>query len=610
MPRRPLDVLVADVASRLMGVDATTVDHAYRVILRDLVEYFDIDSCFLRHNDHIRRATILVAEWPPREHIPDPDPLGVVFFDDADPMFAAIEYQRDVGIFRPSDRSGGARGTGSTASAVVTTTMVSVPLVAGGRPTGILGFVRFGDRDWPEDDLAALKAIATLLAQLQERVSAEDRLRFLALHDDLTGLSNRRSLTAHLEGRLAMGHPGPVAVLFVDLDRLKALNDFLGHVAGDQYIQAVSKRLQERLIPGDFIARLGGDEFVIVLGGSHTRDEAIARAATVRELISEQVELGHERVSRNASIGVYVADPGAITANEAVLAADRAAMEAKAAGGNAVMAFTDQMRSESDLRNDIEIHLQAAIAGDALLLDFQPEVDLRTGLITAVEAIAAWDHPTRGRLQSADFVPVAEATNLAGQLGRWVIDSSCAALARWRCEGANHDVIVRTNVSPAQVLSADFVQSVADTLLRHAVPGNRLCLEVTEVAVVHDIVRTRIVLARLQDLGIRIAIDDFGTGFSSLLHLKELPFDVLKIDRDFVVGLGTEADDLVIVHATVELARSLELDIVAEGLQSERAARILFDLGCFHVQGAYVSNPVDENTFVRLLKSAEPLVTL
>ncbi|MGU3433990.1 putative bifunctional diguanylate cyclase/phosphodiesterase [Actinomycetes bacterium M1A6_2h] len=607
MPRRPLDVLVADVASRLMGVDATTVDHAYRVILRDLVEYFDIDTCFLRHNDHDRRATILVAEWPPREHIPDPDPLGVVFFDDADPMFAPAEHQREVGIFRPAGSGDGARGVGS---ALASTTMVSVPLVAGGRPTGTLGFVRFGDRDWPTEDIAALKAIATLLAQLQERVSAEDRLRFLALHDDLTGLANRRSLTAHLDGRLAIGHPGPVAILYVDLDRLKALNDFLGHVAGDQYIQAIATRLRERMVPGDFVARLGGDEFVIVLGGSHSRDDAIARAAVVRELISEQVELGHERVSRNASIGVYAADPGTVTATEAMLAADRAAMEAKAAGGNAVVAFTDTMRAESDLRNDIEIYLQSAIADGGLLLDFQPEIDLRTGSITAVEALPAWNHPTRGRLRSADFVPVAEGTNLGGQLGRWVIDNACAALARWRRDGAHQDVTMRTNVSPAQLLGADFVQSVAETLLRHDVPGDRLCLEVTEVAVVHDTVRTRIVLGRLQELGIRIAIDDFGTGFSSLLHLKELPFDALKIDSDFVVGLGTEADDLVIVHATVELARALELEIVAEGLQSERAARILVDLGCFHVQGPYVSDPVDEDTFVGLLSSSTPLVTL
>jgi diguanylate cyclase (GGDEF)-like protein len=598
--------LVADVASRLMGVDATTVDHAYRVILRDLVEYFDIDTCFLRHNDHDRRATILVAEWPPRAHIPDPDPLGVVFFEDADPVFAPAEYQREVGIFRPANRGDDA---GAIGSALAMTTMVSVPLVAGGRPTGTLGFVRFGDRDWPDEEIAALKAIATLLAQLQERVSAEDRLRFLALHDDLTGLANRRSLTAHLEGRLAMGHPGPVAILFVDLDRLKALNDFLGHVAGDQYIQAIAVRLRERMGPGDFIARLGGDEFVIVLAGSHTRDDAVARAVVVRELISEQVELGHERVSRNASIGVYAADPGTVTATEAMLAADRAALEAKAAGGNVVVVFTDQMRAESELRNDIEIHLQSAVTDGGLLLEYLPEVDLRTGSITAVEALAAWDHPTRGRLHSTQFVPVAEGTNLGGQLGRWVIDNACAALARWRCGGANPDVTLRTNVSPAQLLGADFVSSVEDALRRHGVPGDRLCLEVTEVAVVHDIVRTRIVLGRLQELGIRIAIDDFGTGFSSLLHLKELPFDVLKIDSDFVVGLGTEADDLVIVHATAELARALELDIVAEGLQTDRAARILLELGCYNAQGPFVSAPVDEDSFVELLNSGQPLVT-
>ncbi len=599
--RKNLELLVTDVAARLMGVDATTMVSITEGILADLRTFFGVDHTCLRYNDHDIRATILVAECPAREDIPDPDPLGVIYYADADEVFAQGEFATEPAVGRPGRGTQGYQDRVREGAGVPEASFLASPLVSGGVSTGFISLTRFGDRVWDADEINAMKAIAALFAQLKMRIEAEEQLRHIAGHDDLTGLSNRRALIDHLAKRLEPGMPGPVAILFVDLDRLKALNDFLGHSAGDQFIQALAKRLRDQTDPRDMIARLGGDEFVIVPAVPLTTEGAEKEAHRIQGLISERVVLGGERVSRSVSVGVAVGTPGEMAVTDVLRQADQAVLVAKAAGGNAIVVFTDEMRSQYALRDDIELHLRHAMESESLLLHFQPEVDLRTGRILAVEALVRWEHPTRGLLQPGMFIEVAEATNLAGELGRWVIRSACEQFASWRSRGLATDIVMRINVSPVQLVSLDFVGTVSDVLLEFGLDGHSLCLEITEHVVVQDLTRTRVTLEGLNRIGVQVAIDDFGTGYSSLSHLKALKVDALKIDRGFVTRLGEDSNDLAIVKSIVGLASSFGLDLVAEGVETEIAARTLLELDCYRAQGFLISRPVPPSEIEVLL---------
>ncbi|BDT89118.1 bifunctional diguanylate cyclase/phosphodiesterase [Nocardia cyriacigeorgica] len=590
MPRRTLDSLVTEVAAELMGVDATTMVSATEKVLATLVEYFDVDFSYVRHTDTERRATVLVAEWPHRANVPDPDPLRVVYFEHADSVFRALEHATEPFLVTGSDAD--YQETIQRASGLPNVTSAAVPLVSRGQSTGLLGFIKVGDREWSTRELNVLKAIAALFAQLQARVVAEERLRYIALHDDLTGLANRRALLEHMEHRLSEGSPGPVAAFFLDLDRLKALNDFLGHTAGDNFIRSLSTRLRENLDPNDMIARLGGDEFVIVPAKPMDAVAAEHEAGRIQQLIGRRVTVGGESVSRAASIGVAVGIPGETTVADVLRRADHALLSAKSGGGNGVAIFTDAMRAQFELQDDVELNLRGAVSDGSLILHYQPEVDLRTGRIVAMEALVRWLHPTRGLLPPGAFVTVAEATNLAGELGRWVIRSACAQFAEWRRQGLAANVVMRINVSPVQLVSLDFVERIEDILRMFGIDGSSVCLEITEHVVVQDLARTQVTLRGLKRMGVQIAIDDFGTGYSSLSHLKALPVDAVKIDRGFVQRLGASTDDLAIVKSIIGLAGSFGLGVVGEGVETPVAARTLVGLGCYRAQGFLIARPM------------------
>lgn len=589
---RSLENLVTKVASRLMPVNAASFVPVMQLVLRDLVDHFGMDTAFLRYNDHDIHATVLVAEWPPRSNVPDPDPLGVVYFRDADPIFAQVEHMKDVGITRPGLSGPEYANRVRAGSGVTETSVAAVPLLSGDVTTGTLGFIKFGDRDWTEAEINVLKAIAALLAQVQARIEAEEQLRFTADHDHLTGLANRRALLRHLSQRLGAGEPGPVGVMFIDLDRLKPLNDFLGHLAGDEYIRQLAKRLGMSAGPDDLVARLGGDEFVIVFGEPACGSTAECRAETFRRVVNERVQLGREVVSRSVSIGVAVGIPGRTSVAALLSQADQAAIAAKALGGNGIVVYSDDMQEAADKRNLIELSLRTSINDEALFLVYQPEVDLRSGRIIGVEALVRWHHPVLGLLQPASFIEVAELTNLAGELGRWVIRTACRQYAQWRSETPELDLTLRVNVSPVQLVNLDFVDTVAQVLAEFQMENRTLCLEVTENAVVSDLAQTQATLQGLDDIGVQVAIDDFGTGYSSLSHLKALPVDELKIDKNFVMELDNNPDDRTIVKSIIGLAESFGLQLVAEGVENVAAARMLLDMGCYRAQGFLFSRPV------------------
>ncbi|MCW2517635.1 MAG: diguanylate cyclase protein, partial [Mycobacterium sp.] len=447
----------------------------------------------------------------------------------------------------------------------------------------------------------ALKTIATLFAQLQARIAVEDKLRYLAEHDDLTGLSNRRSLMQHLDLRLTVRSRGTVAALFLDLDRLKAVNDYFGHNAGDQFLTLFASRLRECVGVGAVVARLGGDEFVVIPSKPTSLDEALALANKVQTILSEHFTIAGQTIKRTASIGVAVGVPGRDTTSDLMRYVDQAMLAAKGAGGNNVQAFTPDLALKTDLRNDIEVHLRGGIEQGALVVYYLPEVDLRNGEVVAVEALVRWNHPTRGLLFPDVFIPVAESSNLATELGRVVLRTSCAHLRRWRSLGLAPDLGLRVNVSPVQLVGLGFADSVAETLAEFGIDAASLCLEITESLVVKDIETARATIAAVKDLGVKVAIDDFGTGFSSLKRLKSLAVDTLKIDQAFVRDLGHNEGDLSIVRAIAALGDAFQLEVVAEGVESEIAAQTLLSLGCFRAQGFLLSRPIDDMAMQELL---------
>jgi diguanylate cyclase (GGDEF)-like protein len=584
-----------------MAVNAATSAAVSERVLADLVGHFGVDFSFLRHNDHELHATRLIAEWPVRPEIPDPDPIGLVFFADADPVFAAAETAKEILVFRPEPATDDYQKTIEEATSIPQTSMAVVPMLSGEVTTGCLGFVKIGDREWTPAELNALKAIASLFAQLQARIVAEDQLRFLAEHDDLTGLNNRRALLAHLDERLAPGEPGPVSALFLDLDRLKAINDYLGHTAGDWFIRVFSKRLREGAEGPNLIARLGGDEFVVVPVVPMSATEAEALASQLQATLRERVSIDGEMLTRTVSIGVALGVPGRDTTSDLLRRADQALLAAKSGGGNKIAVFSDDMSLKGEFRNDIELHLASAIENGALVLHYLPEVDMRTGEILAFEALVRWQHPTRGLLSPNAFIGVAESINFAGELGRWVMRAGCAEFRKWRSKGIGEDAVLRLNVSPVQLVTEGFVETVAGIIDEFGLDGGSVCLEITESVVVQDIETTRITLAGLKEVGVQIAIDDFGTGYSVLSHLKSLPVDTLKIDKSFVRELGTNPGDLAIVRAVIALAESFGLELVAEGVETEEAALTLLRHGCHRAQGFLLSRPVAGDAMEALL---------
>ena len=599
MPRS-LDLVVTSVATQLMEATGSTATQVSEKVLAQLVEQFDVDASFLRHHDHDIRASVLVAEWPPRVGVPDPDPMAVVHFTSADPALACCEHGRKPVVIAPERTSRVFQRWIGGAKQIMSPSVAAAPLVSGETTTGVLGFVKNGARKWKQEEINTLEAVAALFAQLQARIAAEEKLRYLAEHDDLTGLYNRRALVAHLSGRLAAGSPGPVALFYLDLDRLKPINDYLGHAAGDWFIRVFAQRL--RVCAGQsMIARLGGDEFVVIPGQSMSTETAESFARRLGAMLRERLAMGGHMITRTVSIGLAVGMPGRDDSTDLLRRADQAVLTAKREGGNRVAVSTDDMSLKSAFRNDIELHLRGDIDSEALLLHYLPEVDLRTGAILAAEALVRWRHPIWGLLLPDSFVGVAESTNLAGELGRWVMRSACAEFSRWRSNGVGQSAVLRINVSPVQLITRGFVDSVADTIEEFGIDGGSVCLEITERAVVHDIETTRKTLGELKEVGVQIAIDDFGTGYAVLSHLKSLPVDMLKIDAGFVRDLGTNAGDLAIVRAIIGLAEAFGLQVVAEGVETPTAALTLMQHGCHRAQGFLLSRPVPGNAMEALL---------
>jgi diguanylate cyclase len=589
--------LITSVANQLLEATASTATQTSEQVLAQLVEHFDLDHSYLRHSDHNIRASVLVAEWPLRSGVPDPDPLAVVSFTSADPAFALCESGKKPMVVQLDQKNSAYRYPFKRRRRVATPLVAAAPLVSGKQTTGVIGLVKCNGRKWKREEINTLEAVASLFAQLEARISAEQKLRYLAEHDDLTGLGNRRAIIAHLSDRLTQGEPGPVAILYIDLDRLKAINDCLGHTAGDWFIKVFAERLRGCAGGRSIVGRLGGDEFVVVPDRPMSIHTAELFADRLLMMLRDRLTIGGHTITRTVSIGVAAGVPGRDNSTDLLRRADEAVLAAKRAGGNQIA------MSKRLFRSDIELHLQAGINSEALPLHYLPEVDLWTGAIVATEALIRWQHPVRGLLLPDSFINVAESMNLAGELGRCVLRNACAEFSAWRSRGVGHGALLRVNVSPLQLASRGFVRGVAETIDEFGIDGDSLCLEITERAVVHDIESTKRTLAELKELGIQICIDDFGTGYAVLSHLKSLPIDSLKIDKGFVRDLGNNPNDLAIVRAIIGLGEAFNLQLVAEGVETPAAALTLMQHGCSRAQGYLLSRPIAGNSMESLLSS-------
>jgi diguanylate cyclase (GGDEF)-like protein/PAS domain S-box-containing protein len=432
----------------------------------------------------------------------------------------------------------------------------------------------------------------------EEREALEERLRHLGLHDPLTGLPNRVLLAERMHEALA---GGGCAVLFLDLDRFKNVNDSLGHGVGDELLRQVALRLAACAPPGATVARFGGDEFIFLLRGAG-REQALEVAARVREVLAAPLELGAYRTYTTATVGIAVADGAGESADELLRNADMAMYYAKGGGGTRCAVFDGSMHRAVVERLRLENDLRAALSRGELRLFFQPIVALETGAVVAAEALARWEHPVHGRVPPDRFITLAEDTGLIASLGAWVLDEAARQLAEWRATlPAAAKLEVSVNLSPRQLREPGLVEAVAATLGEHGLPAAALKLELTESSLVEDPAAAAGVLRALKKREVQVYLDDFGTGYSSLSTLHRLPLDALKIDRSFVGGMdgGTTGahKGAEIVRTIVALARSLGVRVVGEGVESNEQLAALRALGCDFAQGYLISPPLPPAEF-------------
>jgi diguanylate cyclase (GGDEF)-like protein len=593
-----LNALFTRIAVELMSTDATSLNESLKSTLRALTDFFGVDASFLRRNDFGRGMSVLVAEWPQRENVPDPDPLGEVAFE-ADPIFATTTDLKEPVVFRPQDAPDSYRERVEQGAGVSGISVAIVPLLRVGSTIGVLGFVKFGDRQWDDTETNALQAVASLMVHLLARVDAEELLLHQAYHDELTDLANRRAFLQSLQERLGADDGRAVGVLLVHIDRFKAVNDSLGYRAGDELLRAMGERLRASMDAGDVVARLGGAQFAILVDRSLAEFDAEALATKLLAVVVGPVEIGGTLVSRTASLGISSGHGREATADALLTHAGAALHRSKARGGNQAVIFDEALGNSVF---NIELELREAIHHGGLLLYYQPEVDLRTGELLAVEALVRWNHPQRGVLAAGEFINLAEEAGLITELGRWVLSEACRQMAEWRAQFPALQFVMRVNMSPAQLATRDIVGVVKATLEEHGLPGELLCFEITEHAIVQDVEQATKVLFDLRALGVSLAIDDFGTGYSSMSQLKRLPVDLLKIDQTFVAGLGIDGRDRAIVEATVRLALSFGLEVVGEGVETPELVHELLSLGCYRAQGYQLCRPKPAAELQRLLQ--------
>lgn len=436
--------------------------------------------------------------------------------------------------------------------------------------------------------LAAVTVVVYLLTRSLDFAHQENRYR--AFHDSLTGLPNRTLFLDRLQQALnRSSRDGDLrAVLFMDLDNFKVINDSLGHKAGDELLTVVAERLQACLRPCDTAARFGGDEFVVLLDGVAGTDDAIRVAERIVQALGKSIVLGEQQVFVSTSVGISLSGDRGFRPDTMLRNADVAMYEAKKEGKGRNKVFDPGMFVQALRRLELESDLRRAIEQEELRLYYQPKVLLDTGIITGMEALVRWEHPERGLIWPEEFIPLAEETGLIVPLGRWVLRETCRRAREWgQRYPAALQLAMSVNISARQFQEVGLVRAIAGILRETGLEPGRLQLEITESVVMNDTEYAAGLLRELKGLGVKLALDDFGTGYSSLALLRRFPLDDLKIDKEFVDGLGQNEQDVVIVQLVIDLAHALGMQVIAEGVETVEQLAQLREMGCDQAQGYY-----------------------
>ena len=450
---------------------------------------------------------------------------------------------------------------------------------------------------------ARLEARTAVLAD--SLTQANQELTHLALHDMLTGLPNRTLLADRIQQSMqaVKERGGCFALMFIDLDGFKPVNDAFGHHMGDQLLREVGLRLREDLRSHDTLARIGGDEFVLLVQLNQP-DDALRLAERQVGLINRSFKVAEHELKISASVGIAMFPGNGGNAQELLMNADAAMYHAKGMGKNGYSFFDVSMNSNARKQLQLLQDLRNAVEGQQFRLYYQPKFDAVSGIPVGAEALLRWEHPQQGLLLPAMFIELAEKTGLIIPIGEWVLDEACRQMSLWYAQGYE-DWRIAVNLSALQFCHAGLVKSVATALERHRLPANNLTLEITETTAMSDADASMTVLQELSDMGVDLSIDDFGTGYSSLMYLKRLPANELKIDRGFVRDLEHDSDDAAIVSAIVALGQALGLRIVAEGVETDVQQSFLTRLGCNSLQGYLLGHPLPADNFMADIQRAE-----
>jgi len=443
---------------------------------------------------------------------------------------------------------------------------------------------------------------------ISERKASEERVRHLAHHDALTNLPNRFSLHERLAQALgfAQRHHNGLALMLIDLDNFKAINDSLGHQAGDQLLIQVAARLSQAVRASDIVARLGGDEFVVVLPDIDTPTDAAHVAEKILDAVTQPYSVGGQELRTSPSIGICLYPDDADSSEDLMRKSDVAMYHAKSQGRANFQFFTEELQSATIERIAIENDLRTSLEAGHFALHYQPQLDLRTGRISGVEALLRWHHPERGLVPPSVFIPIAEETGIIIALGDWVLREACRQLSLWQAEGIE-GLRMSVNLSAIQFFDPQIAQRIAGILAEYALEASMLDLEVTESMSMRSPEDTVALMEALTVRGMSLSIDDFGTGYSSLAYLKLFPISTLKIDRSFVCDIETDKNGSQICDITVLLAHRLGLEVVAEGVETPGQMNHLRSIGCERLQGYLISRPLPADQVVPFIRKHQPL---